>query len=356
MILRRAFAHTVVAGCILTAWQRTALAAAPHEDVSSAPHGPLETAAPPGVIAGFVQARATLASNGDPLLSLPRTRLYALGALQDERLQYRLMMGTNGVDTAVQVFDAYAEVRFASALRVRVGRTKLPVFRAWVTSARELAFSERDAATVALLPGREVAVMALGDVASSRVEYALAAFDSGDDSKDLRAPALAARLVLNLLGRPLAGEVDLEDSPFSLAIGASATTLRRRSVSLGGTNERVGEHVGGAEVLVRARGFDLGAEVELRNRRRSNDEHLDVRSGYARAAYFVAPARTSFGLRVTTIRGTDPSLPRRDELAVDAVVYAARHDLKVVGEFAAARVGESRDREGRGVLQLQFAF
>jgi hypothetical protein len=314
-------------------------------------------------IGGFLQARAAFtrgtgpdAEEADPLVSLTRARLYTFGHVHDPSLRYRLMLGTNGAETTFQLFDAYVEKTFAPELRIRFGRTKIPVFRSWVESARMFAGVERDAATVALLPGREVLVMVRGELGHETLEYAVAAFDAGERHETTAIPAAAARLVWNPMGHALEGEVDFDDTPFAVSLGASALTGRKPTVAWVGSERTVDETLAGAEVLLRAHGFDLGGEVERRDRRTADGARWLVRGAYARADYYVPSLQSAFGVRTSMIRSSDPTLRDRDEFELDGGFYPGRHDVKLVGEVATARVGGSGTRELRAALQLQVAF
>lgn len=311
-------------------------------------------------LGGFLQARASAsdaeAGQADRLLTLARTRLYAFGHAYDPSLRYRMMFGTNGDETTFQLFDAYVEKTFAPELRLRVGRGKVPVFRAWVESARMLSAVERDAATVALLPGREVMAMVRGELGGDTLEYAVTAFDPGGGSHGTALPAGAARIVWNAQGRAIEGEVDFDDAPLTIALGASAMAGRKKSLTVEGRALEADETLAGSEVLLRAHGFDLGAEAELRERRSSDGMRWRVRAGYVRADYFVAPLASALGVRASTIQSTDPTLRERDEVEFDAGYYPFRHDVKVNAEVALARAGVERAREVRGAVQLQVAF
>jgi hypothetical protein len=314
-------------------------------------------------IGGFLQARAAFtrgtgldAEEADPLVSLTRARLYTFGHVHDPSLRYRLMLGTNGGETTFQLFDAYVEKAFAPELRLRIGRTKIPIFRSWVESARMFAGVERDAATVALLPGREVLVMLRGEIGHETLEYAVAAFDSGASHESTAVPAAAARLVWNPMGHALEGEVDFDDTPPALSLGASAMTGRKAVVAVEGSARAVDETLAGAEVLVRAHGFDLGGEVERRERRAADGARWVARGAYARADYYVRSLQSALGVRTSMIRSSDPALFDRDEFEIDGGFYPGRHDAKIVGEIASARVGGAGTRELRAALQLQVAF
>jgi phosphate-selective porin OprO and OprP len=92
--------------------------------------------------------------------------------------------------------DAYLDLRFSNAFRVRAGKNKTPIGYEILIGDPFLLFPERSLAS-GLVPNRDVGVQALGDLAGGRVSYAGGLFngipdgtssvldlDSGD-SKDL---------------------------------------------------------------------------------------------------------------------------------------------------------------------------
>jgi phosphate-selective porin OprO/OprP len=96
--------------------------------------------------------------------------------------------------------DAYFEIRFSSAFRVRLGKTKTPFGLERLMSASNLLFFER-AYPNSIVPNRDVGVHVLGDLAGGVIGYQAAVLNgvpdggSGDtdnnDSKDV-----AGRIVL----------------------------------------------------------------------------------------------------------------------------------------------------------------
>ncbi len=72
---------------------------------------------------------------------------------------------------AVVVQDAFLDVRFSPALRVRTGKSKTPIGYEILVSDPFLLFPERTLVS-SLMPNRDVGVQLLGDVAGGRVSYA----------------------------------------------------------------------------------------------------------------------------------------------------------------------------------------
>ena len=97
--------------------------------------------------------------------------------------------------------DAYLDLRFSNAFRVRVGKSKSPIGYEILVGDPFLLFPERSLAS-GLVPNRDVGVQALGDLAGGRLTYAAGLYngipdgtssvldlDSGD-SKDLEGRVL----------------------------------------------------------------------------------------------------------------------------------------------------------------------
>lgn len=104
--------------------------------------------------------------------------------------------------------DAYAELRFGKAFRLRGGHFKIPVSPEFLTSAARTDFVERTMLASDLGPGRDFGVMAHGEV--KRLQYQLGVFDGDGWSHTSRAgTTAAARLVVT----PVKG----------FALGASAS-------------------------------------------------------------------------------------------------------------------------------------
>lgn len=78
----------------------------------------------------------------------------------------------------VLVKDAYAQMRFTRALRLRVGQFKVPGGREYQTSARSIDFLERSALSESLAAGRDIGAMLTGEV-GSRLGYQAGVF-AGD--------------------------------------------------------------------------------------------------------------------------------------------------------------------------------
>ena len=324
-------------------------------------HPRLEVASPDGrysvAVGGFFQARYAAAFTADALESsrfdVPRTRLYVFGRLFTPNVRYRLMIGTAPRGLDVQLYDAYIEWWARPWARIRGGYFKVPVLREWVESARLLASVDRSASSQLLSPGRHPGAMASGSLGGEAVEYWLGAFGgAGASSPDPGVlPVVAGRLVWNTTRRSIEGEVDLERSPLALAIGASGYAASRPLAA--GQRER--ERLAAAELALRVRGLDAAIEASLRDRDGAAGRER-IAAGYARANYYVRPARMALGVRASQIVGLDDPTRTRTDLDLDLSALIDGHDLKVQLSGGPAYLAAHHQWEGMVQLQVQAAF
>ncbi|MFP4227943.1 MAG: OprO/OprP family phosphate-selective porin [Salinivenus sp.] len=160
----------------------------------------------------YLDARAlsgTDASPGADRFFLRRVRPRLQGQMYERfAFSVRPDFGIGGPE----IDDAFAEARFAPALRLRVGRFKVPVGLEVLASTAGLMHVERGF-PAGLVPGRDVGVMMEGTVWQDRAEYAVGLFNGtpgatgpGADVDDAKEGA-ARLLVTPLSGRegPLSG-------------------------------------------------------------------------------------------------------------------------------------------------------
>jgi phosphate-selective porin len=77
--------------------------------------------------------------------------------------------------------DAYAELRFGKALRVRGGHFKVPVSPEFLTSAAKTDFVERTMQANDLGPSRDFGLMAHGEVSACSIRWACSAATAGPE-------------------------------------------------------------------------------------------------------------------------------------------------------------------------------
>lgn len=169
---------------------------------------------------------------------------------------FKLMPDFGGGTAVVQ--DAYFDVRFSPAFRVRVGKDKVPVGYEWLMGDAYLLFPER-ALVSSLVPARDVGVQVQGDVAGNKVFYAAGIVNGAPDGTTVPTDVdvnngkdLAARVVVQPFKRakapgPLNGfgfqvggssgketgalpsfKTSAQQTYFSYASGATANGTRTR--------------------------------------------------------------------------------------------------------------------------------
>jgi len=85
--------------------------------------------------------------------------------------------------TSVQIFDAYLNYRYAPWLQLRAGKFKEPFGLEALQSDPCTSFNERSLAT-SLGPNRDIGFQLWGDVADSRVSYAVGVFNGVGDARN----------------------------------------------------------------------------------------------------------------------------------------------------------------------------
>jgi len=141
-----------------------------------------------------------------------------------------------------EIDDAYLEARFAPAVRLRMGRFKVPIGLENLQSTSGLMHVERGFPT-ALVPGRDVGAMLSGDVLRDRLQYAVGLFNGApgstepgtdvDDAKEgalrlFATPFAGTDGVLDGLGVGIAGSTGrVEGTPATPALPGFGTTGRQ---------------------------------------------------------------------------------------------------------------------------------
>ena len=148
-------------------------------------------------------------------------------------VDFRLMSDLGGGSSTL--LDAYLDLKLSSALRIRVGKAKVPVGLEALLEDAHLPFVERGLPSL-LAPVRDVGVQVTGEPLGGRLVYAAGLFNgvadgaSGDgdnaDDKDF-----AARLFVRPFQRP-AGEAA---APVSLGFGVAAS-VGEQSGTVGAPN------------------------------------------------------------------------------------------------------------------------
>ncbi len=94
------------------------------------------------------------------------------------RFDFKVMPDFGNGTTIVQ--DAYVDIRFSSAFRVRTGKDKTPIGYELLQGDAFLLFPERALAS-SLVPNRDIGIQAQGDVAGGKLSYAAGVFNGIPD-------------------------------------------------------------------------------------------------------------------------------------------------------------------------------
>ena len=148
------------------------------------------------------------------------------------------------------VKDAYAQLRFSSAIRIRAGQFKLPGPREYETSARSLDFMERSALAASAGAGRDLGLMLTGRLGAT--EYEAGVFAGDGNGRASRADLTSAgRFLWNV--RP------------NLELGTVASLGRTSSVDTDPANGIEGRSSSGyrffERVYVQGRRARIGGDV-----------------------------------------------------------------------------------------------
>lgn len=216
------------------------------------------------------------------------------------------------LDPGDELKDAWAELRFARALRLRGGRFKVPVSPEWMSSPSKTDFLERSVVVDALAPDRDWGAEINGEVGRV-VEYQVGVFAGDGDGKRIQAgTTYAGRLVLKpwrgleIGGSTSYGEVtadpagpDLDPRPKGFSAESQTEYVFFEPMFVDGRRQRWD-----AEATLRQGPFGLRAEyLEQREERNGQGPTLedlpDVRGrGYQVAATWLVTGEK----KVRTVR------------------------------------------------------
>lgn len=124
------------------------------------------------------------------------------------------------------LLDAYVDIRFSPALRVRTGKDKSPVGHEILLGDPTLPFLERSLVS-SLLPNRDVGVQVQGDVAAGRLSYSAGVFNGIVDGSN------STLDVDTNNGKDLEGRIAVQ--PFRRT-GTSSTPLSGLGFEIGGSS------------------------------------------------------------------------------------------------------------------------
>ncbi len=120
------------------------------------------------------------------------------------------------------IYDAYAELKYFSRFRLRVGKFKPPVGMERLQSDDDTSFNERGLPTL-LVPSRDIGFQLAGDIVKGRVNYAIGVFNGvPDNSLSDAAVSLHRDYAARLFLTPFAPEKKSPLSGLGFGIGASS--------------------------------------------------------------------------------------------------------------------------------------
>ena len=138
---------------------------------------------------------------------------------------FKVMPDFGNGTTVVQ--DAYVDIRFAPAFRVRTGKDKTPVAYELLQGDAFLLFPERALAS-SLVPNRDIGIQAQGELHGGKVSYAGGMFNGVPDGTS------STTEIDQNNDKDLAGRIVLQ--PFRVAAGAPARALAGLGVHVGGSH------------------------------------------------------------------------------------------------------------------------
>lgn len=168
------------------------------------------------------------------------------------RVSFEVTVDPQDEDDGTLLKDAYAQMRFTRAIRLRVGQFKIPGGREYQTSARSLDFMERSALSTSVTPGRDLGAMLTGEI-GRKLDYQVGLFAGDGRGRGSRA------------GRTSAGRVEWRVVP-DLEIAGTFSEGRTRAVDADPANGLVGRAPSGyrffERVYVQGERIRVGADVE----------------------------------------------------------------------------------------------
>jgi len=215
---------------------------------NAAAQAPSTPATPAPFTAGWQNGFALQTQNGDYRLQLgglgqtdgrfstdsplPITNTFTIRKLRPilsgrlaKYFEFRMMPDFGSGQAAIA--DAYLDVRFSPAFRVRSGKDKTPVGYELLLGDATLLFPERSLVS-SLMPNRDVGIQVLGDVAGGKVSYAGGVFNGVPDGANVLTE------VDTNSDKDFAGRLVVQ--PWRSSVAASAGPLDGLGVHIGGSH------------------------------------------------------------------------------------------------------------------------
>jgi Phosphate-selective porin O and P len=130
-------------------------------------------------------------------LEVRRARVGVDGRVK--QVSFEVTLDPKDDDDGTVLKDAYAQMRFNRAIRLRVGQFKLPGGREYQTSARSIDFMERSALSTSVTPGRDIGAMLTGEIGRT-LDYQAGLFAGDGRGRGSRAGRTSAgRVTWNIV-------------------------------------------------------------------------------------------------------------------------------------------------------------
>ena len=107
------------------------------------------------------------------------------------QVSFEVTVDPQDEDDGTVLKDAYAQMRFKRAIRLRVGQFKVPGGREFQTSARSIDFMERSALSNSIIPGRDIGAMLTGEIGRT-LDYQAGVFAGDGRGRGSRAGRTSA--------------------------------------------------------------------------------------------------------------------------------------------------------------------
>jgi len=117
-------------------------------------------------------------------------------------VSFEVTLDPQDEDDGTLLKDAYAQMRFTRAIRLRVGQFKIPGGREYQTSARSIDFMERSALSTSVTPGRDIGAMLTGEIGRT-LDYQAGLFAGDGRGRGSRAGRTSAGRVTWTIVRDL---------------------------------------------------------------------------------------------------------------------------------------------------------
>jgi hypothetical protein len=289
-----------------------------------------------------------------------------------EQIRYRIQLeaAPGATSAAVSLLDGYFDFTFCDWAKLRVGQTKVPYSRQYLTGSSELQMTDTASAVDAFVGGREIGLITTFAVLKDVLDLSAGIFNGNGGNKianDNSEHMLVARLNAHVVGKMpyTEGDLDRSASP-GVGVGVSAMRNGRNPTkTVVGSNGLPTEQVQpkveddslGGDAAFRWKGAFATAEYHWR-RSRKGQAVQHSRAGFVQAGYLVWK-----GLEVVARGGLvtpnlDAAQDHTKEVQVETNWYFNRHQtkLQLLGAWTRQDVGPRQLLERKAIGQIQVGY